>query len=66
MCFTAMTGESAAGTDLSFCREVIDFDKYISDHYGFEGSTTNFPEIFASRDMKQIKKYCDEYIKQFN
>ena len=66
MCFTAMTGESAVGTDLSFCSEVINFDKYISDHYGFEGSTTNFPEILASRDMEQIKKYCDEYIKQFN
>ena len=66
MCFTAMTGIGAEGTDLSFCSEVIDFEKYISDHYGFEGSTTNFPEILSSRDMIQIKKYCDEYLKRFN
>ncbi|MBO5701352.1 MAG: hypothetical protein J6S71_02830 [Clostridia bacterium] len=66
MCFTAMMGISAENTDLSFCGEVINFEKYISDHYGFEGSTTNFPEILASRDMKQIKKYCDEYLEKFN
>jgi hypothetical protein len=66
MCFTAMTGISADDTDLSFCSEVIDFDKYISDHYGFEESTTNFPEILKSRDMEQIKKYCNEYLKKFN
>lgn len=66
MCFTAMTGISAAETDTSFCSDVIDFDKYISDHYGFEGSVTNFPEILASRDMIQIRKYCDEYLNKFN
>lgn len=66
MCFTAMTGIGAADTDLSFCSEVIDFDKYVADHYGFEDSTTNFPEILKSRDMDQIKKYCDEYLKRFN
>lgn len=66
MCFSAMTGKSALTTDTAFCGEVINFDKYISDHYGFEGSRTNFPEILASRDMGQIKKYCDEYLKKFN
>lgn len=66
MCFTAMTGISAKDTDPSFCAEVIDFEKYISDHYGFEGSTTNFPEILASRDMIRIKSLCDEYLKIFN
>ena len=44
----------------------IDFEKYISDHYGFEGSTTNFPLILASRDMSRIKSLCDEYLKIFN
>ncbi len=66
MCFSAMTGKSAIGTDLGFCGEVIDFEKYISDHYGFEGSTTNFPEILASKDMVQIQKHCDEYLEKFN
>ncbi len=66
MCFTAMTGISAVGTDLTFCSEVIDFKEYISKHYGFEGSVTNFPEILMSRDMVQIQKYCDEYIQKFN
>ena len=61
-----MTGISANDTDLSFCGKVIDFEQYISDHYGFEKSTTNFPEILASRDMIQIKRYCDEYLEQFN
>ena len=66
MCFTAMTGISSETTDLSFCTEVINFDEYISDHYGFEGSTTNFPEILASRDMEQIKRYCNLYLEKFN
>ncbi len=66
MCFTAMTGIGAVGTDLSFCSDVIDFDKYILNHYGFESSTTNFPDILASKDMIQIQKYCDEYLKRFN
>ena len=66
MCFTAMTGITAENTDHSFCSKVIDFDKYISDHYGFENSTTNFPEILASGDMAQIKRCCDEYLEKFN
>lgn len=66
MCFSAMSGKSAVGTDLSFCAKVIDFEKYISDHYGFEGSTTNFPEILASADMLQIQKHCDKYLEKFN
>ena len=66
MAFTAMTGISAEKTDLSFCSEVLDFDKYIAAHYGFEGSTTNFPEIMASKDMIQIKKYCDLYLNKYN
>lgn len=66
MCFTAMMGISAESTDTSFSGEVIDFDEYISAHYGFEGSTTNFPEILRSRDMAVIKKYCDEYLRKFN
>ena len=66
MAFTAMTGISAEKTDLAFCSEVLDFDKYIAAHYGFEGSTTNFPEIMASKDMIQIKKYCDLYLNKYN
>ena len=66
MSFTAMTGISAEKTDLSFCSEVLDFEQYVAAHYGFEGSTTNFPEILASRDMVQIKKYCDSYLNKYN
>ena len=66
MCFSAMTGKSAVGTDIEFCGKVIDFNEYIAKHYGFEESTTNFPEIFGSRDMVQIQKYCDEYLEKFN
>lgn len=66
MSFTAMTGISAEKTDLSFCSEVLNFEQYIAAHYGFEGSTTNFPEILASRDMVQIKKYCDSYLNKYN
>ena len=48
----------------------IDIDKDVFPEnavlYGFEGSTTNFPEILASRDMVQIKKYCDSYLNKYN
>ncbi len=66
MCFSAMTGIEAIGTDTAFCAETIDFDEYISRHYGFEDSVTNFPEILASKDIAQIQEYCGEYLEKFN
>lgn len=67
MCFSAMNGTSAEGTDVSFCEEVIDFAAYTDRHYGYEGSVTNFSEIFHSKiDISAIQTLIDEYLTIWN
>lgn len=66
MCYSAMTGKSAVGTDTSFCADTVDFEAFTDAHYGFENSVTNYPEIISSADMEQIQAHCDKYIERFN
>ena len=66
MCFSAMTGISAVGTDTAFCADTIDFEAFTAARYGFEDSVTNYEEILRSNDMLQIQRHCDEYLAKFN
>jgi len=68
MTYCAITGESAVGQDYSFCSDTslhpqFDLRAYADRYYGWEGSTTNFPEIFASEpDMRGIQALIDQYL----
>ncbi len=57
-----ITGESAVGQPYGFCSRSRDFADYVSQYYGFEGSVTNFPEIFGSEtDMRWLQSLVDKY-----
>lgn len=57
-----ITGESSEGQPYEFCSTVRDFDDYYGKYYGFEGSTGNFREVFASPDaMRALQKLVDKY-----
>ena len=66
--YCALTGESAVGQDYSFCGDkninsAFNFDKFIADYYTYDGATTNFPAVFASKtDMAGIQKLIDKYL----
>lgn len=68
MTYCAITGESAVGQDYSFCGDTgaskaFDFKKYCDRFYTYDGATTNFPEVFASKeDMTGIQQLIDKYI----
>lgn len=68
MTYCAITGESAVGKDFSFCGDTeansaFDFKKYCDRYYTYDGATTNFPEVFASKeDMAGIQQLIDKYI----
>lgn len=68
MLYCALTGESAVGQDYSFCGDknvnsAFNFDKFIADYYIYDGATTNFPAVFASKsDMTGIQKLIDKYL----
>ena len=74
MTYCAITGQSAAGQAYDFCNDpslspsgvnskFFNFDKYISTYYTYNEATTNYPEIFASKeDMEGIQKLIDEHL----
>ena len=66
--YCAITGESAVGQDYSFCNNSslhskFNFDSFINTYYGYQGSTTNFKEIFASpSEMYALQALLDTYL----
>ncbi len=67
MCLCAITGESAVGTDTSFCSTVMDLEAYAARHYTYESATTNYIDILQSKsDMLAIQACIDEYLSSWN
>lgn len=75
MTYCALTGESAVGQPYGFCNDerlrpngysskFFSFEGFISTYYTYNGATTNYPEVFASKtDMLGIQKLIDAHLK---
>ena len=73
MTYCAITGKAAVGQTYDFCNDVMlrpssnskyfNFDKFIETYYTYNGATTNYPEVFASKtDMLGLQKLIDEHL----
>jgi len=57
----ALTGDASEGQPYDFCRTVRDFDEYYESNYGFEGSESNFREIFDDPSaMRALQSLIDK------
>ena len=62
MAFCAMSGLPAQGQEYSFCGSVVDFGRFVAEHYE-SPSDTDFEDVFLSgRDMQEIQKLMDKYL----
>lgn len=68
MTYCAITGERAVGQTDAFCNDTrlsshFNFQSFINKYYTYDGATTNFPAIFASKaDMDGIRELIDGYL----
>ncbi len=68
MTYCAITGKSAVGQPYGFYNDGgvdkrFDTDYYLSEYYTYGEGTSNYPEIFSSKeDMLAIQRLIDEYL----
>ena len=75
MTYCALTGESAVGQPYGFCNDerlrpngygskFFSFDSFVATYYTYNGATTNYPDVFASKtDMLGIQALIDAHLK---